>query len=364
MFKKNSILLSILILTISVFSGCSANANVETVHKKAVKVTKLKLVDKENYLHYIGTIDSKDLVKYGFKSSGKIKNIYVKKGDTIKKGQALAKLDLVDLSLQAQGSLAKLNAAKADLKKANEALNYISNYYNDMENLHKNGAISDDSFDKVKLEYENTKETYNKAKEQINGLEADYTFKNNLLKDGTIYSTVNGTVVETPFKEGELIQTGYPCIVVRSKTQVINVGLSQKDVDNIKIGTKAKILINDEKCEGIVTNIAQAPDKSTRTYNAEVQIKDKSFRLGMIGKVDFYMGNKKGIWIPISSLMSDGQNYVYVINDNRALKRTVLIGDSYENLVEIKEGLDEKDLLVIEGMKNLKDGYSVNISEN
>lgn len=62
--------------------------------------------------------------------------------------------------------------------------------------------------------------------------------------------------------------------------------------------------------------------------------------------------------IPISSILNDGEDYVYVVENGRAVRKNITLGDAHEDKVSV-EGLKAGDKLVIEGMKEIKAGYRV-----
>ncbi|RKD22018.1 RND family efflux transporter, MFP subunit [Caminicella sporogenes DSM 14501] len=356
--------LAILLILIMAFQlvGCSKAEEKIVERQRAVKVLEIHESENPVTLNYIGTVDAKDIVKYSFKTSGKLGKIFVEKGDKVKKGDKLAMLDMQDLNFQLSAAEATLQSAELNIKKAEDSLNYDRDLFERMKKLYKEGSISKDQYDKVKLKLDISEATYNQAKKQYEAAKTDYEYKLSLIDDATIYANQDGTIVDTLYEERELVPQGHPVVIVRSNTQVVNVGIAQKDLNKIDIGTRAVIDVDGEKAEGKITNIAEAPDKSTRTYNAEVTVKGKNFRLGSIAKVQFNIGKEKGVWIPISCIMSNGEDYVYIVKGDRAFKRTVELGKIYRDKIMVK-GIKPGELIVISGMKNLNDGSKVKIQK-
>lgn len=329
---------------------------------KAVEAREVKESENPVTLSYIGTIDSKDTIKYGFKSGGKLGKVFVEKGDKVNKGDKLAQLDMQDLNFQLSAAKSTLDTAKLNIKKAEDALNYDKDLFNKMNDLYSEGSISKDKYDQVKLKLDTSKTSYEQAKSQYEAAQVDYNFKLSLIEDATIYANQDGTIVDTQYEKGELVPQGYPVVITRSVGQIVNVGIAQKDLNKIQVGTEATIDVDGEKAKGKVTNIAEAPDAATRTYNAEVTVEGKSFRLGSISKIEFSIGEEKGIWVPISVIMANGEDYVYIVKEDRAFKRVVELGKIHEDTVMIK-GINPGELIVVSGMKSLNDGSKVNIAD-
>lgn len=357
-------LLVLLIMTMICTLVACSRAEEVTVEERARAIKVMEISESENpvLLSYIGTVDSKDIVKYSFKSTGKLGRVFVEKGDKVKKGDKLAQLDMQDLKFQLSAAKSTLDAAQLNIKKARDSLSYDNDLLTKMNNLYKEGSISQDQYDQVKLKYDISNTTYNQAKTKYETAKTDYEFKLSLINDATIYATQDGSIVETLYEEGELVPQGYPSVIVRSEVQIVNVGIAQKDLKDIKVGTEAIVDIEEERAIGKVTNISEAPDEVTRTYNAEVTVEDKSFRLGSISKVSFNIGVESGVWIPISTIMANGEDYVYIAKKGRVFKRIIELGEIYEDSVMI-EGIDPGELLVVSGMKNLVDGSKINIEK-
>lgn len=360
--KKYMLVLIIISLMFSTTACSKKEAKAVEERARAVKVLKVEESQNPVIMQYIGTVNSKDMIDYSFKTDGKISRIYVEKGDKVNPGDKLAEVDLQDLNFQISGAKATLDTTNMNIRKAEESLRYTRDLHDKMNQLYTEGGISKDEFDRIKLELNVAEANYNQTKSQYEATKVDYDYKLSLLKNAVIYAEQAGTVAEIKYQENERVSPSVPVVVVRSGPQIINIGIPQQDLNNIRIGSSAVIDVDGVKAEGVVTNIAEAPDLSTRTYNAEIEVKDKQFRLGSIAKVGINIGDQKGVWIPIDTVFSDGEDYVYIIKDSRAFKRTVILSDMSENIVLVK-GIKIGEYVATSGMKNLNDGSKVNITK-
>lgn len=344
-------------------TGCStAKAAESNGPVRSIDVQTLSQVSQPITQHYIGIVDAKDQIEYSFKSSGRLAEIHVEDGQTVSKGDLIAKLDIQDLRFQADAAKANHAAAQLSITKAKEALDYDTNLLESMETLYAAGSISQDKLDQVRLKTEVSEATYNQALTQLNAAQADLSFKSALLDDANIYAQADGTIIKVLYEEGELIPQGYPVAAQRSETQVIKVGIPQKNLNDISIGSNAHITIDGQSATGSVTQIDEAPDQATRTYMAEITVYDTNYHLGAIAEADIEVGQQSGIWIPIQSLLSEGEDFVYVTDGQRAFKRTVTPHNISGMLVRI-DGVNEGEMIVVSGMNNLTDGVNVTIDE-
>lgn len=440
-------LVSILLTGAVMFSlsGCSKNA----AAGEQEKVIPVKVMDvkEENYpvlLEYLGNTNSEDIIKYSFKVPGKIAQINVKEGDYVKQGQVLAVLDNQDYNFavdgargqmdaasgqmqaaqgkismaEAQVAAAKaqydkamngaqkedINSAKLAVKNAENTYNYAKESYTRVEKLYKEGIVSKQQLDDVKIkldgakvaldnskevlskaengaraedkesalaqynaakaQHEAAKSQYQAAQGQYNASQTQYESKQSMVNDTVLKSEVSGYVVKVLNKAGENTAAGYPVVVIRTEEQVIDIQIAQNDIQKITIGTKANVKINDMETEGVIAEIDQTPDAKSRTYKAKIKMNTKippdKFYIGTVAKVNIKLSNKKGIWLPITTILNDGEDYVYVVDKERISRKNVTIESIYGDKVLVT-GVSLSDKVVTEGLKNIKPGYKVNV---
>jgi RND family efflux transporter MFP subunit len=275
-----------------------------------------------------------------------------------------------------------INKAEIAVQNAQDNYNYYEDLYNKYLKLNESGSISNQQLNDVKLQLDSTQSALNSAKqtlqqlqngsreedkqtalEQLNTAKADYDSKESLLNDASMIADMDGYVVDILGKEGEMQQAGNPVILFRSENQVITVGLSDDDVKKVNVGTKAQVDIGDDRAQGQIINIVQLADSTSGTYSTEIKlstpIDNSKYYVGETAVVYIDMGESNAISIPISSILNDGEDYVYVIENGHAVKKNITLGDTTDEDRVSVEGLKDGDKLVIEGMKNLKSGYKV-----
>jgi len=331
-------------------ASCGNREYEKTEKPHPVRVLEVVSEKRTVRLPYIGTLNSKDIKKYAFKMPGKIAAIHVEKGQRVSKGTLLAELDGTDVGFA-------VSDAEHTLRKAKEAYEEAEQFYQRIKVLHEKGSVTGDDHDKAKLNREVREADYRRA-------QVDLDYKRSLAADLKMYSEIEGFVIEILNKPGEIVGAGYPVVVVRNDRQVVQVGVSQKDIKQIRVGTPVTLQIDGIDGRGRVSNIAQIPDIQSRTYPVEVEIVEKlsrsAFYLGSIVKVWFDTGEKEAIWIPVQAIQSDGQEYVYVVEDGFARRRAVTLGAIEGTLVET-QGLSPGDRVVVEGMKSLHQGAPVSV---
>ncbi len=352
---RNKLLTTALItfLLLSAFlTGCSSQTTDTTTVEitRSVTISSITEQSQSVQLKYLGVIGAGELKKYSFKVPGKLAHLKVHIGDAIQKGKLLADLNQSDLSLALRNSQLNLSQAELVLKDA-------QTQYSTYQELVKGGVMAQIDLDKAKLDMDVKESNYQKAQVEVEA-------KQNALTDTMLYSDMNGYVTDILYKEGENLAAGNPVIVVRSQKQVINVGLDQTDAAKIKLGTKAEVKIGSYTGVGEVNRIDQVPDTVTRTYNADIilssEIPAQAYLIGATADVSLAIGAENGIWVPISAVMNDGEDYVFIVQSDRAVKKNISLKDSQGFNVRV-EGLNPGDSLVTSGMKQLNEGMKVTI---
>ncbi len=131
----------------------------------------------------------------------------------------------------------------------------------------------------------------------------------------------------------------------------------------IKLGQKAIITDNDTTLEGVVKSINVSADPSSRVFNCKVQVdnQNKLLHPGDYARVEITTDQKiPMITVPIEALAGDEGNYFIFINNNGiARQRSVTIGQTIKNLVEIKSGVQNGDSIICTNVNTLQDGDGV-----
>ena len=185
---------------------------------------------------------------------------------------------------------------------------------------------------------------------------------------GTLYASMDGVVAEVVNKSGDLIGAGYPVVVLRTEEQVIKVGVTEEDVQRIdKFGNPVVTIdIDGKSVNATLTDINRIPDESSRTYTLTVSLDsedEKQHLIGQLVTVSFELARMNGIWLPISHVQNDGEDYVYIVNaENRVERRNLKLNELNNDLIRV-EGLDEGDRVITVGNSFVKEGQEVTARE-
>src|SRR5664279_1836330 len=142
-----------------------------------------------------GTVQPVDTVAVGSQVSGTIKGVYADFNSTVKKGQLLAQIDKSLFQAQVQQIGASLQSARSNLI-------YQKSNYDRQTKLYNVGAIS-------QADLETALNTYNSAKDNVNGINAQLMSAKKNLSFTDIYSPIDGTVLSRSISEGQTVASSF-----------------------------------------------------------------------------------------------------------------------------------------------------------
>ncbi|MCF8339494.1 MAG: efflux RND transporter periplasmic adaptor subunit [Chitinophagaceae bacterium] len=327
---------------------------VASLDTAAVAEAQTKLVQTSNlvpqsFSHYIelqGKIVTENMYYVSPRGmGGQVKAIYVKQGDVVKKGQLLMKLDD-----------AIVNQQIASLK---TQLNFVKDIYNRQKNLWAEGI--------------GTEVQLLTSKNNVESLEKQISIVAEQLAMSNVYSEVSGVIETVSIRVGETFMGGPMAgitIVDPSNLKAV-VEIPENYMSKVKKGLPVIIELPDlnKQIKSVVSLVSQVIGVNNRSFNAEARIgADASLKpnQGAVIKIlDHESSN--AIVVPVATVQTDENGkYVYLmVTENGkfvARKKQIIIGELYDDLIEVKSGLTTTDKLVTQGYQGLYDGQLLSIN--
>jgi len=365
--KNNLMLKAILgVLACSMVFSCKPPEQQETAVEQtfgaaAVKVYKVNKQKISEKLFYTGLIEARKKIVINPDIGGKINKIYVEAGDRVKEGQILAELDTRAIRLQVEQAQAQMAVAEASHKDAQLNLER-------WERLRKESAVSDQQYEQVKLAFEAAGSQLAQARAAVNL--AKYNLDVSIMEApfAGIIASKNAEVgdVINPMMGGFGAASGVMTLMDFSVIKIM-IEVSQRDVTRIQKGQDARLLVAaypDKEFHGKVMVVNQAADALSKKFKIEVYIDNPDLLLkpNTFGDVTFdVISHAEALVIPQAAVLQD--SYVFVAENNKAVRREIRIGLQNSDLLEVLEGLNEGDLVVIEGNFGLDDGAELDVKE-
>ncbi|MBD0776940.1 efflux RND transporter periplasmic adaptor subunit [Maribacter sp. ANRC-HE7] len=328
------------ITALLILSSCSEKKE-KVKESKVLKVEITKIVSntENETLSYSGTIEADNTVSLGFMVAGRVAEIYAQEGQKVKKGQLLA-------SIEATSYKNAYDIADAGLELANDN-------YKRLDELYTKGSLPERDFIAVKVGLAQANANKNMAAKN--------------LSDTKLYAPFAGMITAKLTEMGATVAPGVPAFTVMKTDKVYaKASISESEISKLKVGSEAQIEIPSmhKTFTGKVAIVNLSADAVTRTFNVKVRLDNSENQLlpGMISNIKIHTdNNQEVISIPAQAVVRDINDitYAFIVENNKAIKKRVDIGDFKGNQVVITKGISAGDLLISKGYTNVKDGQEV-----
>jgi membrane fusion protein (multidrug efflux system) len=334
----------------ALFAGCGQGENSgddsEDEETAAIPVETVRPIREDIDAMYSGTapVEAFADATVVAKVSGEVREILVEEGDNVSRDQLLARLDGDRLRLERDQAEANLRKLQRDFQRNMD--------------LKDKGLISEGDFEKIQYEMEALQATYDLA-----SLELDYT---------DIRAPIDGVVSERMIKLGNTIDVNASTFQVTSLEPLISyLHVPEREYRRIVSGQPASIEVDalqDHRFTATVARVSPIVDPATGTFKITIEVSDPTRRLkpGMFGRISIvYDSRINALQIPRGAVIQEGsESAVFVVNEDQAERRLIQIGYSQDGNVEILDGLEDGDEVVVVGQMNLKDGSKVSVINN
>ncbi len=292
------------------------------------------------------------------KSFGPIEAVYVEVGDYIKQGEVLLKIETDELEADKNNKEGELSESLARLELEEKKLERLKSL---MESPSFKMADYEDQIHVVKGAEGNLikiTSQYNKAK---------IAFDDAILK-----APYSGFVSKRFVTKGNYVNIGTPVFELVNKNKFeIEANIPSDKISLLDQSKEVKIILpNGDKLKTIFRSIVPKENPNTRTVIARFlplfDIKKSDLFINQNINLEIYLKSKKQIKTISKDalLIKNGNTVVYVIEDNIAKLKSVKTGIPYQDSVEIIEGLNEGEKIVVRGNERLIPNQKVDIKEN
>ncbi len=314
--------------------------------KEKAKLVALTALTPVSFTHYIdlqGDVEAENTSFISPRGSGGVvRQVYVKQGDHVNKGQILLKLDDA--------------VQRQQLSNAQTQLDYAKDIYQRRKNLW-------DQKIGTEVDFINSKNQVDQAENQLKIAQEQLDFTN-------VYADISGTLNTFAIKVGESFAPG------NQQVQIINtdnlkavVQVPEIYQERVKVGTPVKIAfpgLGNKEITGVVRVAGKVINAGNRAFQVEIHIpNDKEIRANQVAvvKLQDYTASHV-LTIPVNTLQTDekGKYVMVAAKDNGktvAHKKTVNIGQLYADKIEVTGGLETGDQLITDGFQGLYEGQLI-----
>lgn len=383
-------------LVAALVSGCSliqgnGDKEVDTAQQmKTVRVENIVKQTVEDPVDVPAEVVSSVQLTVTSKTGGEVVEILKQRGDSVKQGEVIVKLNSPDLAQHLDEARQALSAAQDNLSNVKidgassrtslqSQLNAAQQTYNKLRNDYDLGLGTKEQVDQARTDLLNVQSELSILnRQQTNVLSAAQTAVNQAkaglqeaeeaLDDQGVKAPTSGLLTEIPIVTGMSVAAGAEIgLIEKLDTVKIKASLSADGVNRVKGKKQLTYFTPDRKNKytGDVSFLSDVLDPETKGFelNLAVSNTDMSLKPGM--KVIVRLtddSDLQGLAVPVQSILQEGDAaYIFVVSGDRVMKRKVELGRTYDLVQEVLSGIQENEQVVVSSVRGLKDQEQVQV---
>jgi RND family efflux transporter MFP subunit len=337
----------------------------------SVEVAPVQIESISEQIRSFGTIRAQDVVSITPQVSNRVVRIHVDLGDNISRGQIMA--EIYDVPFRDA-----FEQARAQVRQTEAALERDSTQFSRQQELFERDLIS-------RSEFDNARSTYLSSRAQYESAVASLTQSRENLENTKVKSPVDGVVLNRLIAEGDVAGTGQPIFEVANLTGFeTRLFLPLQDWELVQIGQQVSMSLSSRTSEiatGVVSRKSPQLNASTGLGEVVITLVDAASsvhqgalvqarinlqtrenavvipRSAMVEKVDTYIEPETGT-IELSRTYSAFVNQ----GDTVAVRRELELGIQQGDKIEVLNGLQPGEGLIVTGQRNLQDRSRIRVA--
>ncbi|MCB0725026.1 MAG: efflux RND transporter periplasmic adaptor subunit [Ignavibacteriae bacterium] len=338
--------LSKLLIIALIFTLTSCGDDKQEEVQKNIPFVKDTIITTQEFIEsysIVGVLIPYESAALSPEQGGKIVYLGVDKGDRVRRGQVIARINQSLDYASYQQAVANYNLALSE--------------YERTQRLYENGVATEQQFTNAKLNLDIAETTVDLARSK--------------LPLTVVRSPINGIVSAKNMNLGEMGSPGNPIVEIVNVSRVkVSVGVPERYMTDISRGSTVKLTFGvfpGEEFNGTVDYVSPTINETNRTFDVEVVLEnpDQKFKPQM--SVNVEVTTKR---VPNAIVLNQGQiidygdaKYIFVNENGIAKKREITLGGSNGNDVQVISGLKPGDHLIYEGYQSLADGDEIKVIE-
>jgi RND family efflux transporter MFP subunit len=326
--KRQGILWTVMALILAAVGGWVAwgwfgPVTVETAHPTRGPAVRA--------IYATGTVEPTIMLPIAPRNAGRLMELQVDEGESVREGQALARLEDADLQRTVDELDARARFARAQLDRAQTLLD--------------RGLGTVLERDRARSEWQAADAAAARAR-ALRGFM-------------TLTAPADGQILQRDGEVGQLIPANQP-VFYFSRHAPLRVEAEVDEEDILLVQPGQRVLIRapalpDQVLEGAVAHITPKGNPVTRGYRVRIEFADETpLRIGMTAEANIVVTERSNALLAPAPAVRDGR--VWIVRDGRLRRQTVQTGIAGETRTEILSGLTESDLLVVSPTTGLTEG--------
>jgi membrane fusion protein, multidrug efflux system len=374
----------LLVCLVVMIGGCSGKKEGKDPAQKgaesppvSVDVTKVSAIDLDEGIDVVGSLSPKYGADVKSEFPGIATEVYVNEWVRVKKGSPLAKIDTREMEILFQKAKSSVDTAKANLLQAEVAGNRADREYERLLKLKEYGLVTQQNLDDGMTEQKASVARIEAAKAQLHTAENEMQYNQTRLSKTTIRSPIDGIVSLRAVNVGDMVgdmgQARVMFRVVNPALLELTVTVPSGEMGKLRLGQP--LLFSSDSIPAktftgkvmFINPVVNDSDRSVKVI-AEVENSKEELKGGLFVKGRIVIGKRTAVLIiPRTSLLTwdvtGKKAEVFVIQGEKALRKTVGTGSTAGDSVEITSGLAPGEQVIVRGGFNVKDGDRVTVAQ-
>ena len=348
-----------LLLSLFILVAACGNEDASSTGQGESRITRVVVAeptprDVEYLLKALGSVESISDPTLSAETSGQVQRLEVNEGDSVAVGQLLVALD---------DTLHAIETAKAEaeLRRANVVLDNQVNEVQRLRSLAKTQSVSRDKLEDEEAQQEILTALRDVARKQWE--QAVYMESKTLVK-----APIKGQVTRRHISAGDYVVNGQPLFELVSVDRLrARIAFPEHDAAVIDVGKQVRLTTPAAPGETAVGEVT-AVNPQIKTYNRAVEITVEfdnpgSWLPGASVDAELVVERHPGaLTVPVLALSNrDGKTVVFIVERETVRTAEVQTGWREQDWIEITDGLEPGQGVVVEGTAMLTDGSQVSI---
>jgi RND family efflux transporter MFP subunit len=351
---KNILGTSLLAVTALMMAGCNGNESAPPV----IQTAQARVVESQQQqvplnVRSTGTIHARETAILSAQVMGRIQQVLVSAGDSVRAGQTLVVLDDAALRASADQAQAAVRATQGQQAAAQTDANLAASTQERFRQLQAEKSVSPQEMDEVARRAEAAAARLDAMRAQTEAARSQASGAAAMLSYTRLHAPFSGVVTARMADPGTMAAPGLPLLQIdQAGALQLQTTVDESAISAIHKGMKMQVVIDSASTatfSGTIAEINAGADPTSHSFLVKIDLPSSSqLRAGMYGTAEFPNGIRQAILIPRSAVVSRGSLSCAYVLDSRGIAqlRSVTLGATQGNLVEVLSGISAGEKLI------------------
>jgi RND family efflux transporter MFP subunit len=343
---------SLLLLVTGLLAGCHSES---TAPAAAPQTASARIVESRQQqvdiaLPATGTVHARQSATISAQVMGRILQVLVREGDTVRAGQTLAVLDDASLRSSVTQAQAGVKAAQSAQVAAESQSQLAASTLERYRQLQAQKSVSPQEMDEVSRRAEAAAAQLEAARAQTEAARAQVSGARTMLGYTRLTAPFAGAVTARMADPGAMAAPGVPILQIDQAGPLqLQASVDESSLASVRKGGKVSVSIAGAASTGTVAEILPAADPASHTFLVKIDLpQNPLIRAGMYGTASFSSGSRQAILVPRTAIVERGSLQCAYVLDARGIAqlRSLTLGSAHGDLVEVLSGVSAAEKLV------------------